>query len=274
MTFTTPDDNIYRQEIEQIKKACYSIKILYRYMDVTGCILSLKNSNLLFNHPATFNDPFDCHNNIIDFSNLTDQYCTYILNKHFSLHNDDEKQQKIQELKNGNIHLSGQEMLKFHRICCFTSAFNNLLMWAHYTEKHQGCCLAFDLKNLLGSISQKYSSVGLYPIDYKTEFPTINYYEQPLRALTSWQILKSKDWAYEKEIRAIIVDRFTNTDPLLIPINAKSFKAIYLGCKIDPEKKKKIIDICSQKYPHMKIYQMTLAENKFELHPVLVEINK
>lgn len=154
------------------------------------------------------------------------------------------------------------------RICCFTSIANNLLMWAHYAKSHSGCCLAFDLNGFIEST--KHIDLSLIPVKYQKEFTTINYYTQNKRAIISWQTLKSEDWAYEKEIRAIIVDNFINTAPLFLPTNVKLFKAIYLGCKINPEKKKEIIDICLQKYPHMKIYQMTPAENNFKLIPTLL----
>ena len=274
--FTTPDDNVFREEtkpifFEQLK----SIHFLYKYMNIEGIQRMLENPTLKFTHPSNFNDPFDCYNKIVDFSNPTNQYLTYLVDRHFSYLSFSQRNKKFHELKSRShdINLSIKNLHNY-KICCFTTICDNLLMWAHYANSHTGCCITFDLTQLYITIKLKYDLNYFYPINYKKEFTSINYFNQPLRTIITWQTTKSEDWAYEKEIRVIIVDNFINNDHLFLPIDAKSFKAIYLGCKIDPEKKKKIIDICSQKYPHMKIYQMTLAENKFELHPVLVEINK
>ena len=44
--------------------------LLYKYLDVNGAIMMLHYSNLMYANATTFNDPFDCHPSLIDFSNV------------------------------------------------------------------------------------------------------------------------------------------------------------------------------------------------------------
>ena len=44
--------------------------LLYKYLDVNGAIMMLDYSNLMYANATMFNDPFDCHPSLIDFSNV------------------------------------------------------------------------------------------------------------------------------------------------------------------------------------------------------------
>ena len=44
--------------------------LLYKYLDVNGAIMMLDYSNLMYANTTMFNDPFDCHPSLIDFSNV------------------------------------------------------------------------------------------------------------------------------------------------------------------------------------------------------------
>ena len=44
--------------------------LLYKYLDVNGAIMMLHYSNLMYANATTFNDQFDCHPSLIDFSNV------------------------------------------------------------------------------------------------------------------------------------------------------------------------------------------------------------
>ena len=42
---------------------------LFKYLDVTGALAMLSKGTLQFTNSFYFNDPFDCHPSLIDFSN-------------------------------------------------------------------------------------------------------------------------------------------------------------------------------------------------------------
>jgi hypothetical protein len=46
--------------------------ILYKYLDIMGGKMMIGNKNLQFTNASQLNDPFDCHPNLVDFSNLPD----------------------------------------------------------------------------------------------------------------------------------------------------------------------------------------------------------
>ena len=43
-------------------------EILYKYLDVDGGLAMLKHHNLQFTNATKFNDPFDCHPALFDYS--------------------------------------------------------------------------------------------------------------------------------------------------------------------------------------------------------------
>lgn len=46
---------------------------LFKYIDAEGAMRMLSNATLQFTNPCDFNDPFDCHPSLIDFSLGTSQ---------------------------------------------------------------------------------------------------------------------------------------------------------------------------------------------------------
>lgn len=49
--------------------------LLYKYLDIYGAIMMLHYCNLMYANATTFNDPFDCHPCLINFSNVPSERC-------------------------------------------------------------------------------------------------------------------------------------------------------------------------------------------------------
>ena len=82
-----------------------------------------------------------------------------------------------------------------YRLYCLSSKSDSELMWAHYSNKHQGICLEFDADNELFSQALKLSYLEDYPLfDIANE--TV---DENLMPLTT----KSMAWNYEDEYRLI-----------------------------------------------------------------------
>ena len=45
-------------------------RLLYKYLDVNGGLTMLEHHNLQFTNATKFNDPFDCHPALFDYSNV------------------------------------------------------------------------------------------------------------------------------------------------------------------------------------------------------------
>lgn len=78
---------------------------------------------------------------------------------------------------------------------CMTESWQNPVMWAHYTAKHQGVCLGFDVAE--GMFDQvKY---------HRRKIPDVidrgRSYGENIKAIEALLTTKYKDWSYEREWR-------------------------------------------------------------------------
>lgn len=165
------------------------------------------------------------------------------------------KKEEIEKLKKFvETYLKFIEEIK---TCCFSENYDNLLMWSHYAEKHEGMAIAFK------------SSV-LY---WKNEiFRKVTYSENrveiPISESDSTEFVdklistKALCWEYEKEWRLIKYDG-RNVTNLKIPENA--IDCIYLGLRVSNENRDKILRIRDRLYPLVKVMRAYKSNNNFEL---------
>lgn len=151
---------------------------------------------------------------------------------------------------------------------CFSTDYENTLMWAHYADNNKGICIEYDL-----SILEHDDPVleNVYPIIYEEKRPFkidvqeiaeivekqkwLNYdiqqdgednYNALFQALPFF-LFKSKDWEYEKEWRIIYTkaeiylnDCVDVQNPI---INFDCATGIYLGYRVEKEVKENIVEI-------------------------------
>ena len=113
--------------------------LLYKYLDVNGATMMLYHSNLMYANATTFNDPFDCHPSLIDFSNVPPEEC-----KGWT--------PKIVEDLRTNRHENYRNDLW---ICCLSKVYDSLLMWSYY-NKHEGVCIGLNMDNVAKYIDASY----------------------------------------------------------------------------------------------------------------------
>lgn len=88
---------------------------------------------------------------------------------------------------------------KSHGLICFSSSWNNPVLWSHYADSHSGVALGFEVsKKLLLKVNYKNKRFNL-PMDSVTN--QIIFDEKALGTLLS---RKFSDWKYEKEWRFFI----------------------------------------------------------------------
>jgi len=104
---------------------------------------------------ADFNDPFEFQNKILPLR-TKGEILSYFKGRGSS----DEELRKLVI----NLECGGTEVIKKWttqinqrsmdvtqakvRVCCFSKRYNSLLMWSHYSNKHQGYCLKFNTRKL------------------------------------------------------------------------------------------------------------------------------
>jgi len=167
---------------------------LYRYFPLDACkddlldrILDVvANYRLYVPRPREFNDPFDC---IVKLENKAQN-----------------SQEEIQ-----------RRVDTYSGVLSFCEDNDNILLWAHYSNKHYGICLEFDMNQW------KDMPVHLARLKYKMKRPLISSEDlsnasassapgssfgvdatvrEPV-FLNKMAFVKHKDWKYEKEWRII-----------------------------------------------------------------------
>jgi hypothetical protein len=83
------------------------------------------------------------------------------------------------------------EMTRNRGLLCFSCSWTNPLLWAHYSDKHRGMCLGFDIPDDVARA-----------VDYVDErLP----WEQPTQEfMTKLLWTKFAPWRYEAEVRAFV----------------------------------------------------------------------
>ena len=107
------------------------------------------NKNLQFTNASQLNDPFDCHQKLIDYSNVPDIIAKDPIRK--------EWEQEIEE--NDALNRRNDTWL-----CSLSKIHDSLLMWSHYCYNHKGVCIGLDLDKVMESAPHMFSTRYLKPL--------------------------------------------------------------------------------------------------------------
>lgn len=242
--------------------------LLYKYLDINGAKMMLHHSNLMYANATTFNDPFDCHPNLIDFSKVPSEKCKIW-------------DAKVIEDLESNRYINNRNDLW---ICCLSKVYDSLLMWSYY-NKHTGVCLGLNMEYI-----KKYIHVG-YGMMVNTQAREVKYsdiinkpdYYRDREDFFSYQVFtKAKAWEHEQEMRLYIIKPSPMFMAFLphqqekneldwkefrsfIKIGPECFDSVYLGVNISPNDKEKIIRLAQKVNPEIKVYQMIPDTSSFNL---------
>lgn len=190
--------------------------IFYRYRSFTGRGAAdleriIVHRELYFSAPIKFNDPFDCRP-VFELKGTKTEvtaYCERVVRKHMPHLNREQLRTEVKAiladpLRNPRNSQAAASLQSRHTkqvtenvgMLCMSTIPDNILLWAHYADAHQGICLIFDATTSFFTPAQK--------VLYSSLRPKIN----PLREsddsmLTSALLTKSFHWAYEEEWRLI-----------------------------------------------------------------------
>ena len=161
---------------------------------------------------------------------------------------------------------------------------NNILMWSHYAQNHEGFVIGFDSDH-------EYFNYGVEPVVYSDKRPFLDP-TQPNQDASIFYT-KSNDWSYEKEIRKIqnfiepVVLENGNSfisypeevpskyDPRLSEIKLfefpkESISSVVLGWKSTEELKSRIVEVLRKNEmndvsllkacPHKYKYEMVIEK--------------
>lgn len=242
---------------------------LYKYCSAERALQILNNHSVMFSSHHDFNDPFDCAIDI-DGHNTFEEWKEYLQKHGFTdIKADILAHEILSDAAKASciIRESYYKALSQMGILCLTVRNDNLLMWAHYSNNHQGVCLRFDIS--------KDVSTFCFPkrVYYSDDYPRLNYLRSYLNNdinthLAIWH--KSRDWAYEEEYR-VVMPNCTG----LIPFQKKALTGIIFGCQCSKENKENIIKTIHEKsYPKVELLEARINTKQYKLDIVTQELIK
>ena len=290
----------------------YVPRFLYKYTSVARALEVLLTGEVYFSHRRELNDPFDSKQTS-DFSTCEKRKeAIKLVNQKIMEH--EEKGHDLSGMLSGmsrktyqkrlieddefanNIMQKLVEMDKSNTgVYCFAEGGDSIIMWAHYANNHQGCCLKFDFQGHTfrsiekGKICFPFSFINM--VRYYDKYPVrvFGAHEKYFSYIPESKYLtKSKDWQYENEWRAIMYDTHAKgfisgksiggeipDEPIIkrmkgsghYPLDKDLLHGIILGYKMKDNEKKSIINAALLR--GIKIYeaQPKLYEYGMEIKP-------
>ncbi len=203
-------------------------------------------SQLYFTNPSDFNDPFEMNPAL---------YRPKVF-KPARLHVrriSPEAMKKIFE----KLWIEQQEKLKKWGVCCFAETLDDIVMWSHYSDNHQGLCLIF-------STRYKFFN-GLNQVRYVPKRLQMPLFEKknPSR-LVELMISKLDLWSYEKEWR--LFRRFRNYK---YKYPKSALKGIIFGCRCAPEDRDLVFRLTQDR--RLKFYEARMSQYEYKLDIVEIQ---
>ncbi|WP_256093387.1 DUF2971 domain-containing protein, partial [Brachyspira hampsonii] len=142
-------------------------------------------------------------------------------------------------------------LLEKIKVSCLTTHNDNTLMWSHYSDKHQGICIEYDISNI-----SKRKEIIFKKIKYHTKMNRYNSFTSndnltirnfvldeytEINYIIESFAIKSKEWEYEDEYRILFYDE-ENRNPNGILINLP-IKSICFGVKTSDDDKELVYNI-------------------------------
>jgi len=215
-------------------------KYLYKFEKLNVQTLrNLKNAQVYFNTPTSFNDPFDCsvleasvilgENEIVEiykrFLEANNKLSSFEINSIKDIPSDDINQ--IHEALEKNLKAQQDKMLTQRGCVCFSEVNDNILLWSHYTDGHKGICLEFDTSFPLFAkvkevkYSQKFPSMDPIKMLFGNKDEISEEWLKPL-------CTKYECWSYEKEWRI-----FHEEPNIEYGYSVEALKSVYFGLSVN-----------------------------------------
>jgi len=162
-------------------------------------------------------------------------------------------------------------------ILSLTESPDNLLMWAHYANSHQGFVIEFDSshKYFNQKITENDELRHLRKVSYSEKRPDIRINKlDGFDAGVAAFLTKSNDWSYEKEWRMLLPLECSDKQIMSSPYNRYLFKvpfsaisSVIIGARATQNTIDNIKEAVSvnAELRHIKVYKMCISENRYEL---------
>jgi len=234
---------------------------LYKYYGMSGLNLtSLINQQFWASKPGYFNDPYDTPVNWLKISRGKTMRLTHVV--------DNEGRMRGSITWDSPVPFEEAEIdkIKNQGIICFSIRKDNMLLWSHYADQHQGYALEFEVNDetLNYGLSPKLTTVIYGSTDINiTVFNSISEVARH----------KQKVWEYEEEVRLLTAQGnklFSWCDLHINTIKGKvdifcSLTGIIFGSRANESTINAIKKIGLSINPDIKFMKAELSEEIFKL---------
>lgn len=255
------------------------LKRLYHWQPFHKCRLraTLKNGTIYCSNPNDFNDPWDCkpffNTELLSDSTEREKHIDWavrICEAVGKMTKEDIEQMRkklqddsalLEQMLREHILEMQQAVADRYRVYCMCPDPTNVLMWAHYANKHQGICLEFNVQND--------AICGALEVQYYSEFPMTRQYSDDLAENLLPLLAKSDVWKYEKEYRLITqeADIATPHDTLQstnghLKLPDGALRSIIVGCQSRYDAVRKLV---YKHKPDIQILRARRVQNRYRL---------
>jgi hypothetical protein len=249
-----------------------NIENLYHYQpfDPTSARDCDRLADILINHrvycsdPACFNDPWDCQPHF-DRQTYKAKLLSSMMSNRPRIPKEDRntgrylEQNELEELVDRYFMrdlVNSTFWFWSGRVYCLSPSPSHPLMWSHYTNKHNGLCLQFSVKDSKFQHAIK--------VDYRKSYPSLDVFDIHHRELA--YRVKSDVWRYEQEFRLLCS---TDNDALLfmedtqhLSIEPHALTSIIVGCQADFSK---VSTFIKDHAPNLKVTKAVRIPDRYDL---------
>lgn len=145
-------------------------------------------------------------------------------------------------------------VIKKRGVLSLSKINDNVLMWSHYAQNHEGLALGFDI-----SKDMDLFSIPL-KVDYQAEYVELNYFRDRADTIKRNLSTKAQCWKYEEELRVM-------KGPVgLVSFDPACMTDIYFGCAASPDFVTEVRTACaSGRLSHVRFHQGRVRHGEFAL---------
>jgi hypothetical protein len=251
---------------------------LYRYSGIGGERLKwlrelLVDNRMFFPSPRQFNDPLDCRvePDFKAFSLTVEHHWRRVARE---IHDSDDSRQRKRDIRSrvqasrtpaGRAAMAERIFKGFETngVGCFAKSPTNTLMWAYYSEGHQGVAIRLNMNPATALQHMRYEFLPV-EVMYRDAPPKVNFYtESTAKLLATLLGTKAKAWQHEEEWRLVIQNKVG-----LIGVPPTLIDGVILGLKTPAAVEQEIRGWILLRKAPTELLRIRIKEGSFDLETV------
>lgn len=204
----------------------------------------LTHNELFFASPLNFNDPFENYFSL-DIRAVEEKFVPMLQERQKRGFSEVPFWWIVEAIDKWRLNIR-RDYLKTIGIVSLSQYPDNILLWSHYADSHQGVCFEFDLEEV-GTFIEK---SAIMPVVYSQRCPTSTMASEHLvKAVVHSMYTKAEVWSYEGEWR--FVRRHTGPGPATFP--SLMLSGIIFGADISAKDRDSFLILIKKYQPHVNV---------------------